>query len=307
LVSEDNNVRIQYNIFKIFGANTGGLLVTAFTMDIIHRMGGETIGNYFKTAGVYGVIGIAGLLLCGIGVKEIKRKPTPGNMSFHTSCRVAAENPHWILFCIVMFLSMFYMILHNQGTIYYTKYYLNDTSLSSVILTMTPLASAIMSFLMPKMTERYGIRKVMLAGNLIMISSLFGTWFAGKNRVLVLLMSAATSVGWAIAMGMVFVTIPQLIDYSEWKTGYRPQGFMTSVVTFLMKMGVAFAGFLSPFILSLGGYHAGDRLSQNAIKAILADYIFLPALLSVLVMILMFFYGLDKLYPQISEQLKLKK
>ena len=50
------------------------------------------------------------------------------------------------------------------------------------------------------------------------------------------------AVGFGIAMGLLFILGAETIDYSEWKTGIRPQGLMTAFMGFMVKIGMAVSG-----------------------------------------------------------------
>ena len=131
-----------------------------------------------------------------------------------------------------------------------------------------------------------------------------GTWFAGKNVVLIVGLHVLTSIGWSMATGMVFVILTQTIDYGQWKTRKRPQGLLTSLLTFVQKIGVALAGVLCSVILNLGHYVANQAAGPSALLAIKIMFGGIPLTTSIICMILMSFYHLDELYPQIEKDLK---
>lgn len=304
MISKRDDVRIQYNVLKMLGANLGGVLVTAFTLSIVQKNSAGFGHGYTKTACLYAVIAIAALLICAFVTKETVQTEQEEKMRIKEFGCIAKQNKNWLIFCVVMFFSLLYMTLHNQSTIYYMKYYLGKENLSSFILSMTPFICMLAALIMPPIASRVGMKATVCAGNLITIFALAGTWLAGRNEIPLLIFSILTSVGWAVSSSMIFVMLPQLIDYSEWKSGRRPQGLMSAIVTFLMKMGVAMAGFICPLILKCGGYTSEVEASESVLTAIRMAYIFIPLLLAVLVMVLMKFYSLDHVYGQIASELK---
>ena len=71
------------------------------------------------------------------------------------------------------------------------------------------------------------------------------------------------------------------------------------------KVAQAIAGALAGFLLAWGNYQAGvTQQSEQALFAIKIMYGYLPLLLIGLSILTMFFYDLDKLYPQIKKELK---
>lgn len=307
LISRENEVRIRYNVLKIAGANVGGMLVTMFTLRAVRKLETGAVSGYSLTAFLAGAAAVAALWICTAVTKENVKEEGEGRILFGDFVRAASRNRHWFIFCGAMFISLFYMMMHNQSTIYYAKYCLGQEEISSVLLTLTPFASVVVAFFMPKVARRAGMKRIMCAGNIIVVVSLIGTWFLEDSTVGLLICSALTSVGWAVASSMVFVMIPQLIDFTEWQDGLRPQGMMTAIVTFLMKMGPALAGLIGPLIMQAGGYRATGETGDSALFSIRMNYIVIPAALAAAVIFLMRGYGLDEVYAKIERELKGKR
>ncbi|CZR75320.1 putative symporter YagG [Clostridioides difficile] len=85
--------------------------------------------------------------------------------------------------------------------------------------------------------------------------------------------------------------LSQLIDRTEKQSNKRPQGLMTSVMTFLMKMGVAMAGYAAPAVLKAGGYAADTKAEAGALLAIQSNFIYIPAAISIIVIIMSIGYS----------------
>lgn len=304
LISRENSVRIRYNVFKIAGANLGGMLVTMFTLRAVRNLERPGISGYTLTAAAAGILAIAGLWLCAAVTKERVQVQREEKLPLKEFGRAALHNRHWLIFCGVMFISILYMTLHNQTTLYYAKYCLGEENISSLLLTLTPLACVAVAFIMPGIAGRVGMKKITCVGNVMVVVSLAGTWFLEKSPVGLIVCSAFTSIGWAVASSMVFVMIPQLIDFTEWRDGCRAQGLMTSIVTFLMKMGAALSGLIGPLIMQAGGYRAAGNAEAATLFAIRLNYLVIPAVLAAAVILLMRFYGLDEVYERVSRELK---
>lgn len=304
LISRENAVRIRYNVFKIAGANLGGMLVTMFTLRAVQKLERPGVSGYTLTAAAAGVLAVAGLWLCAAVTKEKVRMQREEKLPLKEFGRVALHNRHWLVFCGVMFISILYMTLHNQTTIYYAKYCLGRENISSFLLTLTPLACVVVAFIMPGIAGRVGMKKITCIGNIMVVVSLAGTWLLEKSQAGLILCSAFTSIGWAVASSMVFVMIPQLIDFTEWRDGCRAQGLMTSIVTFLMKMGAALSGLIGPLVLQAGGYQAAGNERAATLFTIRMNYLAIPAVLAAAVILLMRFYGLDEIYETVSRELR---
>lgn len=165
MISKRDDVRIQYNVLKMLGANLGGVLVTAFTLSIVQKNSAGFGHGYTKTACLYAVIAIAALLICAFVTKETVQTEQEEKMRIKEFGCIAKQNKNWLIFCVVMFFSLLYMTLHNQSTIYYMKYYLGKENLSSFILSMTPFICMLAALIMPPIASRVGMKATVCAGN----------------------------------------------------------------------------------------------------------------------------------------------
>ena len=301
LITNDNRERMKFNTSRMLGANIGGMMVTAFTLTIV-TVWEKTGGNGYSFAALlYSILFFVALFLCGIFTKERYAAETVERVKLSSFCSASAKSKNWIIYCIAMFLCMFASSMHNQSTIYYMQYYVGNADLSSFVLSVSPFACVLAAIIMPKVTLRIGMKNTICIGNVIYMISLLGTWLVGKRILPVILLSVITSVGWAVTSSMFFVMLAQLIDCMQAAHHIRPQGTMTSVATFLMKMGGAVAGFAGPLILKAGGYAEGSAVTDETIFVIQFSYILLPLIVSGVVLLLMKFFSLDKEYDVIQK------
>lgn len=196
--------------------------------------------------------------------------------------------------------------VRNQGSIYFTKYFLGDEQLNSVLLTINSLVCLAMAFILPWIEKQIGLRQVVLYGNICNLTAVLLTYLAGNKRILVILLHVMSSIGWAMATGMIFVIISQTIDFAEYRTGFRPQGIFISLLMFFVKVGNGLAGVICAQILKMGGYAAGRSQSIQSLRAIRFLFLGLPAIFFILVIILMMGYHLDREYPEIQRSLQKK-
>lgn len=91
------------------------------------------------------------------------------------------------------------------------------------------------------------------------------------------------------------------------KTGIRSQGMLFALGGFMVKLGMAVSASLSTFILSRGGYVPNAVQTQSAINAINVNYIWIPIIISIAIIIIAQFYKLDDIYRKVIEELRLKR
>ena len=156
----------------------------------------------------------------------------------------------------------------------------------------------------PAIAKRVGKRNCVLWGNVLLALGTVCVGFAGKNIPLIILFMVIGSIGSGIAISMGFVMIPDTVDYSEWLTGVRAQGFFTAAGGFMVKLGMAVAGVVSAAVMAQGGYVENAVQSASSLAAIRANYIWIPAVIAVIAIVLSLFYDLDKKYDQVIADLR---
>lgn len=157
---------------------------------------------------------------------------------------------------------------------------------------------------MPWLSSKIGNRGCVRLGNLIWCTALAGNFFSGRNLKGVLFFGLLSSIGWAAATGILFVMISETIDFSEQITGYRLDGFITSTVVFLMKLGTASAGAVSSTTLALGGYVADGPVTKGIETSIRLNYIGIPLALSLAVILLTGLYPVKQPGKEMSGEIE---
>lgn len=306
VITSDHRERISFNMFKNIGCNGGSILVTAAALGIVGIFSKDGKNGFAGAAIVFAILFFIGNMMCVLFTKERVKVEKSSSVSAKEFILVAKKNRPWCILCGVQFLTLIALISRNQGTIYYAKYYLHDETLSSLMLSITSVIAVVLSMVLPEIAKRAGLKFCTVLGNGIWCAAMIGTWFAGKNTILVLGLHIAASIGWSIATGMVFVMLSQTIDYGQWKTGKRPQGLYTSLISFVQKMGIALAGVLCSQILKAGGYVANSAADERVLMAIKIMFCGVPFIIAAGIIVLMTFYNLDKIYPQIEKELQIK-
>lgn len=309
LANLSNNVddRLSFNMYKSVGSTIGGVLATGFTLTLVSFLGKTNQAMGFTYAlMIYAVIAVILLSTCFKNTRE-RIIPIQNQISLKESFKVALQNKPWIILCIICFFSFTAGFVKTQSTLYYAKYYIGSEEIATILLTVPTIISIPIAFIVPTLVRKYKKRNCMIIGLLLQIIGLFAAYLVKTNIPLVIIASILSAVGSTIHCAVCFVAVPDTIDYAEWKTGIRPQGLLNSLVGFVIKLGMAAAGVLCAQILSMGGYVAGEIQSESAIFAIIANYIWIPIIISVLSIIILLFYTLDKDIEVISKDLQSRR
>ena len=147
-----------------------------------------------------------------------------------------------------------------------------------------------------------------MTGAAVMIVGYGIMGLASENLTLLIAGCILRGVGNAGISACMFAMVTDTIEYGEWKTGIRTEGLINSAASFGQKIGNGLSSVLLGAILSIGGY-VGTAASQSAsaITAIRTSYIYVPIILTVIQIIVLFFYHLDEEYDSILNDLKSRR
>lgn len=307
-LTNDAQERTVLSSVRIMFSFIGSTLVSVATLPLVNLLGrGDQNQGFVYTAMLFGFLATLLLFVSFFSVKE-RYAIAPDRMTLSRAWQGLRANTPWKIFAINILFMWGAFFLQSGALIYFFKYYVGNPAL-------TPIAAGIASFVpllgtltVPFLTRC--LRKIQvyqlacavnLCGMLIMIFS--GTHVSGLMTGAVLL-----SVGFGQRNAIYFSMQADPVDYGEWKTGINTAGVLTSVNGFIGKVAMAGAGALSGFLLSATGYVAQAHQPPEALLAIKACYLYIPAVLIVISMLWMGrFYQLDRQYEEIKHKLAERK
>lgn len=289
--------------FRMVFAAIGATIVSAFTMPLVNVLGGgNEAKGFFWTMFIFAILGMMMFFVTFKTVQErvhVERKHVP----IKESVKSIKGNTPWIISVINMVFVFGPLFMMSGALIYYFTYVIGNPALVGVVAGISSLVPVTASICIPFLTKKVSKRNVMQLGAVVSLCGLFLLGTANESISVILLGAATVAFGTGLRQNMAFSIGADPIDYGEYKTGVNAAGLLSSANGFVVKLTLAFSGAITSALLAAGGYVAGADQSEAAIRAIEASYIFIPALMLVLSIILMSFYKLDAIYPEIRAEL----
>lgn len=305
-LTDDMNERTVLATWRKFLAFLGSSIVsaTALTMVELIGKGNEALG-FRVVMGVFGVIGCVCFFLTFLLVRENNLSDRTDSSSLKETTLSLAHNMPWKLFALnILFMWTGYFI-QSSALVYYYKYYVGSTVMSSLvasIMTMVPMA---VNLAVPFLAKRLGKRNLYSTAALVQLLGLLIIWIGGRNSVIIVAGAFISAAGYGIKESIYFSMQADPVDYGEWKTGVQAAGTLSSVNGFLGKVAQAAAGGISGLLLAWGMYDSAAAVqTAEALTAIKAMYIYIPAVLLICSVITMSFYRLDRQFPKIQKELE---
>lgn len=308
LMSRDQNQRMIINIFRMFMAQVGSLVINACTLPLVNAMGGSTHQKSWVIVSIiYGVIAAALFLLCFAKTKErvsIQNEKSE-KLSFGTSFKLILKNNYWLLLVGVWVSMVLGMSMSMSVGTYYAKYILGNENYAGFLAALGIVPVLIIIPLTAPLNKKYGKRNVALVGSFISILGQVLMLINPASAAWLMVCTVIKGIGSATLSGTMFAMIADTIEYGHWITGTRVEGMLYSSTTFGAKVGAGVGGAVALAIIAAAGYEGLATIqTPSAVQAIKVLYLVVPIPFMVIIPILYGLYKLDKIYPKVMEELR---
>lgn len=306
-LSEDPLQRARLNRARMACASTGSFLSMGLSLPLIGFFGqGNEQSGFLGLGFLFAGIIIVLVIVCFFSTKERVQSP-PAALSLKSLGQTIGKSRPWVLCCVIQLFHYLATSTRNSAALYYAKYELGDQDFASLLLAAGSFMNFCAAFAVPLLVKRFSKRSVSLFGyGLFVLGSLCTGW-AGGDTIQIFLLNCVANMGASLSVSVSFLILAETIDHSEYATGQRQQGLLTSVSMFMVKLGIVFSSAISALILDAWGYVPDQAQSAGALLGIRLNFIFLPALCGAICLALFLFYRLDKEYPAIHEALAKKR
>lgn len=308
IVARDPKQRTLVVSWKNIMIQAGRIFITAFSLPMVEFLGGGVTG--WRNYGI--IIGVI-ITLCfwivAWGAKpydtidfEVKKQ----KIDMKSEINLIVKNKSLLMLMIAFGTDMIANATLFAVNMYYFKYVLERQDLVPVAAMALTVTGVVTNLVLPALSERIGKKRLYWWGSLLSIIPLAVLLVQPVVPVSVLLLSiGAFGLISAIPSSLAWAMLPDCIDYSEYVSGIKGSGVVSSTFSFMNKLGSAFGAFIASFLLGLVGFVA----NQPQTKSVLAMVVFLrfgvPILGYIASLISMHFYDMtEERHAQIRKELK---
>lgn len=308
-LTNNPNERVTLSTIRQFFGTAGATIVTVAALPMVKAFGqGNEQKGFFWSVLLLATIAAILLLITFANTKErIQTKSSKKSIPVKESLKALKKNWPWAIVIFINFVYWLGMQTKSQVTVYFFKYNMHNAGLASFILGLQ-IVALLAVVITPMTAKKIGKRNTMLLGMaLAIVGQLILS--VGAHALSVPIIVVATIVGYlgtGFVSGLIAVMLADSVDYGEWKNGVRAEGIVTSFSSFSAKLGMGIGGAITGAILSMGGYVANASQSAGALKAIEANYIWVPIIGFGLSAIALIFYKVDNVETKMQNDLELK-
>lgn len=317
--SERTNIATTRMVF----ANLGSLTSSLFVIPMVYYFAGssdatgaELATGYRNTNIVLGLMVIAIMCICVFSITEIN-PPTKAaaKSSFVDDLKNVFKNKYYImLLLLVYFLFVGYLGMYGAMQYYYS-YIVGDVSAMPTALSLLTIL-AIPTMLLAALLNGKGVHKVKLMQFGAIVDAVgYGILFFTSNGTVATAALGLIGLGFGFRSSMFYSMMPDIFDYTEWKCGKSLAGTQTAISGFLNKLASASASAIVSALLVWGAYDAdaldgalaaGQNIAQSFPQTHTAiNFAFggLSLVSTILAIVVLIPYDLDKRYPEIRADL----
>ena len=233
------------------------------------------------------------------------RQQETGNISFKKNLQsVAGNRPLIIAFIAFLAHNMFSALIMGTA-IYFFKYNLGKFDLYSAFMGLLVLCSVIGAAIAPILVKKLGKKNAMQFSNLICVAAIMITYFlsVGKDQAelqslwsiggICFMLICLSSLGANVVPAVCNAVMADSVDYGEWKTGVRVQGFIAAFYSMGNKVGMAMGGAVIGLGLAYFDYVPNlTEYSEATLSGILFIFIVIPTIVRALISIALLFFDL---------------
>ncbi len=315
LSSVMTNKQNERAILSISRASLGALgvfVISSYAPDMVERFGGGP-GGWQKTFLMIGIVSVILFMITFLGCKErvgsgVMEQKTgkKSSITLVQGVKILFANKYWF---IMLMVNIFYTAMTSLYgmNLYFAKYVIKDAGYNKTMMMCSTFASILVPLLVIPVVQRIGKRNVALYGGAgmgilgqVLLIFTAESSLAGMYMGLIL-----RGVGVACISATKFGMIADSIEYGEYKTGTRAEGFVYSAASLGVRFGSAFASAFIGWVLGAFGYDGELAVqSESAIKGIKIMFYYAPMVVFVGLLLLLLFYHLDREYDGIMKVLE---
>lgn len=236
-------------------------------------------------------------------VKSVKKEKT----SLKADIRDLLHNQPWWILLGAGVASLIFNSIRDGATVYYFKYYVDETSVGSITFLGLPFvlsglylavgqaANILGVILAAPISNRIGKRHTFMGAMAIAALLSIGFFWLNKDQLfLIFLLQTFISICAGSIFPLLWSMYADCADYSELKTGNRATGLIFSSSSMSQKFGWAFGTAITGWMLALFGFQANAVQSSETIQGIKMFLSILPAIGALLSLAFIFFYPLSE-------------
>lgn len=307
--SSDRNI---LSSFRMAFAYIGSFFALLMFMPMVNFFSERITGNkcvehgWIMAVAVFSVICII-LFFLTFGLTRERVKPIRTQSKASEDLKDLMRNKPWWLLLGAGVAALIFNSIRDGATVYYFKYYIQEESISNIslfnfsfvlsglYLAIGQIANLAGVILSAPLSNKIGKKNTYIGSMAIAtILSIIFFWISKDNLIWIFIFQVLISICAGSIFPLLWSMYADCADYSEYKTGNRATGLIFSSSSMSQKLGWAIGSALTGWLLAYFGFQANTAQNPETIQGIKMFMSLLPAIGTVLSVILISFYPLSE-------------
>ncbi|XXN63919.1 glycoside-pentoside-hexuronide (GPH):cation symporter [Enterobacter ludwigii] len=280
VITNDPGERVSCQSYRFVMVGIATLILSLSLLPMAEWFGGDNKARGYQMAmSVLALIGLVMFLFCFATVRERIRPATPSNDDLKQDLRDVWKNDQWVRILLLTFCNVCPGFIRMAATMYYVTWVMGQsTHFATLFISLGVIGMMFGSTLAKILTDRWCKLKVFFWTNIALALFSCGFyWIDPHATVAVVIAYFLLNILHQIPSPLHWSLMADVDDYGEWKTGKRITGMSFSGNLFFLKVGLAVAGAMVGFLLSIYGYDAGAKQqAPHAINGIMLLFTVIP-------------------------------
>lgn len=284
-------------------------IINMMTLPLISLFGKENQARgYLLVTVLYGAIFTACHWFCFSKTREVVTPPVKKKVSLTVQLKAALENKPYLIALAGQFLFGITLYGRNADLLYYFKYVEGNESLftlySIILIIPSVLGAGVFPFVFRKLGNKGRTAAVFSAGTGVCMFAMY--FFSASAAPISFYTLAALSQFFFCGFNTaIYAIVPDCVEYGEWKTGIRNDGFQYAFVSLGNKVGMAIGTAALAGVLGNLGFVANEVQSIPVQNAIHHAFSTIPGVLWIVTALVLWFYQINRdSYNHIIKELR---
>ena len=282
VITADPKERVSCQSYRFFMVGIATLILSSSLLPMAQWFGGaDKAKGYQMSIAVMAFIALGMFLLCFSSVKERIQPAVITKRDLKGDLKDVWKNDQWVRILLLTFCNVCPGFIRMAATMYYVTWVMEkSTSFASLFISLGVVGMMIGSALAKPLTDQFCKLKVFFWTNIILTLFSCGFYFLDPHMTsLILVAYFLLNILHQLPSPLHWSLMADVDDYGEWKTGKRSTGISFSGNLFFLKCGLAVAGAMVGFLLSVYGYQAGaTSQTEHALNGIVLLFTVIPGL-----------------------------
>ena len=302
VITSDPQERASVQSWRFMLAMAGGALVTASTLPLVDFFGdGDRQYGFQMAMVVLSILAVLAFFGCFALTRE-REDPTEKaeKQNILGDFLSVLKNDQWVLIAVITFVLLVAVAMRGAATPYYVEYYHGgDGTMISVFMTsgmLAGIAGAMFANWLSAHACKVKVMKWAAVGIIVFHGTLL--FIPPGQMMLALVFMTIANFCHMILIPYLFSAVADTVDYGldRWGKGAMAMSFSGHLLA--LKIGIAFGGALTGWILAFSGYQPNTEQTSTALNGILFNLAGSQVVAGLFILACMAFYKLNREWAQ---------